>query len=249
MTQPAKRAWLSTIEDTVAPTIISRTKRNAGAFAQPVRDHFAVEPLRLRKLPSSLAQCNAGESLRERGGATMRCGGSGTAVCPEKYECSGTGFCCPTVSKWHRGLISDPNNVLVGPFQTSSAVNHKPLVPAAISLNAGGSTQQPEVARGSRIRVVKGISITLRLISAVLITALLLLVGYLSSGFPSNKVISIVSAKPQCPQGDPARESGGTNYIICSGTAATVTNCPADYYCYYDGTRYGCCPTRSKPHY
>ncbi|KAK6010126.1 hypothetical protein OSTOST_24881, partial [Ostertagia ostertagi] len=36
------------------------------------------------------------------------------------------------------------------------------------------------------------------------------------------------------------------NFIICGGTTAASTTCPANHYCYYDGTTYGCCPTQGK---
>ncbi|KAK5974765.1 Kunitz/Bovine pancreatic trypsin inhibitor domain protein, partial [Trichostrongylus colubriformis] len=52
------------------------------------------------------------------------------------------------------------------------------------------------------------------------------------------------SGEPQCIQGTALTDSNG-NFIICGGTTAASTTCPANHYCYYDGTTYGCCPTQA----
>ncbi|KAK6030499.1 Kunitz/Bovine pancreatic trypsin inhibitor domain protein [Ostertagia ostertagi] len=51
-------------------------------------------------------------------------------------------------------------------------------------------------------------------------------------------------SEPQCIQGTALTDSNG-NFIICGGTTAASTTCPANHYCYYDGTTYGCCPTQA----
>ncbi|VDN26982.1 unnamed protein product [Cylicostephanus goldi] len=50
-------------------------------------------------------------------------------------------------------------------------------------------------------------------------------------------------SEPQCIQGTALTDSNG-NFIICGGSTAASTTCPANHYCYYDGTTYGCCPTQ-----
>ena len=50
-------------------------------------------------------------------------------------------------------------------------------------------------------------------------------------------------SEPQCIQGTALTDSNG-NFIICGGSSAASTTCPANHYCYYDGTTYGCCPTQ-----
>lgn len=54
-----------------------------------------------------------------------------------------------------------------------------------------------------------------------------------------------ISGEPQCIQGTALTDSNG-NFIICGGSSAASTTCPANHYCYYDGTTYGCCPTQGK---
>ncbi|KRZ49660.1 Uncharacterized protein T02_5059 [Trichinella nativa] len=56
-----------------------------------------------------------------------------------------------------------------------------------------------------------------------------------------NKYISI---EPKCPQGFAFMESSGA-YAECGGSSNSYS-CPADYFCHYDGRRFGCCPTRQK---
>ncbi|CAJ0593741.1 unnamed protein product [Cylicocyclus nassatus] len=51
-------------------------------------------------------------------------------------------------------------------------------------------------------------------------------------------------SEPQCIQGTALTDSNG-NFIICGGSTAASTTCPANHYCYYDGTTYGCCPTQA----
>lgn len=51
-------------------------------------------------------------------------------------------------------------------------------------------------------------------------------------------------SEPQCIQGTALTDSNG-NFIICGGSSAASTTCPANHYCYYDGTTYGCCPTQA----
>uniref|UniRef100_A0A183CQ96 Kunitz/Bovine pancreatic trypsin inhibitor domain protein n=1 Tax=Globodera pallida TaxID=36090 RepID=A0A183CQ96_GLOPA len=52
-------------------------------------------------------------------------------------------------------------------------------------------------------------------------------------------------SEPQCIQGTALTDSS-SNFIICGGAGASAiaSTCPANYYCYYDGTTYGCCPTQ-----
>lgn len=52
-------------------------------------------------------------------------------------------------------------------------------------------------------------------------------------------------SEPQCIQGTALTDSNG-NFIICGGSSAASTTCPANHYCYYDGTTYGCCPTQGR---
>lgn len=51
--------------------------------------------------------------------------------------------------------------------------------------------------------------------------------------------------EPQCIQGTALTDSNG-NFIVCGGATSVTTTCPANYYCYYDGTTYGCCPTQGN---
>ncbi|KAK0424287.1 hypothetical protein QR680_008593 [Steinernema hermaphroditum] len=51
-------------------------------------------------------------------------------------------------------------------------------------------------------------------------------------------------SEPQCIQGTALTDSNG-NFIICGGATSVQTTCPANHYCYYDGTTYGCCPTQA----
>uniref|UniRef100_A0A183BM22 Kunitz/Bovine pancreatic trypsin inhibitor domain protein n=1 Tax=Globodera pallida TaxID=36090 RepID=A0A183BM22_GLOPA len=53
-------------------------------------------------------------------------------------------------------------------------------------------------------------------------------------------------SEPQCIQGTALTDSS-SNFIICGGAGASAiaSTCPANYYCYYDGTTYGCCPTQA----
>lgn len=56
-----------------------------------------------------------------------------------------------------------------------------------------------------------------------------------------------VVAKIKCPHGEPAKDPSTLDYIVCSGQGNdAATSCPADYFCHFDGTRHGCCPTKSK---
>ena len=41
-----------------------------------------------------------------------------------------------------------------------------------------------------------------------------------------------------------AMKNANLNYVVCGGTSGTITNCPSNYYCYYDGNTYGCCPNQ-----
>ncbi|KRZ97395.1 Uncharacterized protein T08_11310 [Trichinella sp. T8] len=50
--------------------------------------------------------------------------------------------------------------------------------------------------------------------------------------------------EPKCPQGFAFMESSGA-YAECGGSSNSYS-CPADYFCHYDGRRFGCCPTRQK---
>ncbi|KFD53227.1 hypothetical protein M513_05937 [Trichuris suis] len=50
--------------------------------------------------------------------------------------------------------------------------------------------------------------------------------------------------EPKCPQGFAFMESSGI-YTECGGASASYS-CPADYFCHFDGQRFGCCPTRQK---
>ena len=50
--------------------------------------------------------------------------------------------------------------------------------------------------------------------------------------------------EPQCLQGSALTDSGG-NFIVCGGATSMTSTCPANYYCHYDGTTYGCCPTQA----
>ncbi len=47
-----------------------------------------------------------------------------------------------------------------------------------------------------------------------------------------------------CPQGRALQDSNDA-YLVCGGASAT-SNCPANYYCYYDTTSYGCCATQGR---
>ncbi|CDW58619.1 kunitz:Bovine pancreatic trypsin [Trichuris trichiura] len=51
--------------------------------------------------------------------------------------------------------------------------------------------------------------------------------------------------EPKCPQGFAFMESSGI-YTECGGASASYS-CPADYFCHFDGQRFGCCPTRRCP--
>ncbi|VDO93969.1 unnamed protein product [Soboliphyme baturini] len=74
--------------------------------------------------------------------------------------------------------------------------------------------------------------------------------AYTGSGGNSNnfdsysscmKVCSSVQP-PKCPQGLP--EMHDETYVVCSPNAQ-MSRCSPNYYCFFDGQQYGCCPTRS----
>uniref|UniRef100_A0A158R459 BPTI/Kunitz inhibitor domain-containing protein n=1 Tax=Syphacia muris TaxID=451379 RepID=A0A158R459_9BILA len=46
--------------------------------------------------------------------------------------------------------------------------------------------------------------------------------------------------EPRCAQGQAFRDSSG-NFVQCGHTSS----CPPNYECYFDGTLYGCCPTKA----
>jgi hypothetical protein len=51
------------------------------------------------------------------------------------------------------------------------------------------------------------------------------------------------TVEPICLQGKAQKDSNG-KYVVCGGTQGNIQSCPGNYYCYYDGTTYGCCPNQ-----
>lgn len=53
-----------------------------------------------------------------------------------------------------------------------------------------------------------------------------------------------ILGEPQCIQGTALTDTNG-NFVVCGGTTSSVSlSCPGNYFCYFDGTTYGCCPTQ-----
>lgn len=64
---------------------------------------------------------------------------------------------------------------------------------------------------------------------------------------------NLLSAALTCIQGLPYKDSQG-RYATCQGNQGNtfnnvITTCPSQYDCYYDGFRYGCCPTKGWHNY
>ncbi len=51
--------------------------------------------------------------------------------------------------------------------------------------------------------------------------------------------------EPQCTQGKALKDSYD-KFIVCGGTSTTISTCPGNYDCFFDGNTYGCCPTKGK---
>uniref|UniRef100_A0A0N5AE10 Kunitz/Bovine pancreatic trypsin inhibitor domain protein n=1 Tax=Syphacia muris TaxID=451379 RepID=A0A0N5AE10_9BILA len=53
-----------------------------------------------------------------------------------------------------------------------------------------------------------------------------------------------VVQEPKCQHGRAYKDLNG-NFVHCSGGKGTGQQCPANFQCFYDGTSYGCCPTKA----
>ncbi len=60
-----------------------------------------------------------------------------------------------------------------------------------------------------------------------------------------NYILLRISVEPQCIQGR-AYMDGNRKFIKCGGAGGTLQPCPANFFCYFDGNTYGCCPTQCR---